>query len=290
MHGSNSGLRRLLAVFALAAAVVACGDSDDNAAEEDREEVRIIYVVESSWFATDPDLVRASLAAASSHMTACAENSARHCEIMMFAVQGAQVSAKRVPASLRQDSDTGYWYSLDPARHVDNRSLWNDLVAERIGAFITNVDREIVPATYEEQPQGCVNLVANFAKAFEELDRNPGDRNVVVVFATGISNCLGQSFYDSAKRFPPVDIAVESVLEDVPHQSAVVDEREAPVCIDWSPMFGEAYLEGGHYIGQGERQVLKAAWLEILEQWGAVRGNSPGEQLGDCLTMEMPSS
>jgi hypothetical protein len=283
----DRSLLRGLAALLFAVTVVACGSGGGG--DPDPEVVRIVYVVESSWFATDPVTLRQSLDQASRHMTTCAESTSRHCEVMMFAVQGAEVSAKRVPESLKQSPETGYWYSLDPEKHVKSDSLWRDLVARRIGTFVANVGDEIVPDTYEQQPKGCVNLVGNLAKAFEELGRHPGDRNVVVVFASGVSNCLGQPFYPD-RPFPSAGTAAESILAEVPPGSAVVDSGRAPICFDWSPMFGQGVLEADAYISQEQRQVLKAAWLNVLDQWGAVRGNSPGEQLGDCLTMEMSSS
>jgi hypothetical protein len=253
--------------------------------------VRIVYVVESSWFATGPDEVRGSLETAAEHMTTCATNEARRCEIMMFTARGSEVLAKRVPENLNEDGNTGYWYSLEPEQEIDddNLTLRRELVNGRVGEFIGNVSREIVPETHADQPIGCVNLVGNLAKAFEELGNKPGDRNVVIVLASGISNCQGQPFYPD-RAFPPADTAAASILEDAPPRSAVLGSDDTPVCVDWSPMFGQAYLEAGHYITNEQRQVLKTAWLEILDQWGAARGNSPGEQLGSCLTMEIASS
>jgi hypothetical protein len=275
------------------ATVAGCGGVSDGETAQtgearDREEVRIVYVVESSWFSTDRETVSDNLDAAARHMTTCAESTERHCEVMMYAVQGAQVSSLRVPSTHTEDEKTGWWYSLDPAEDVGDDLLRRTLVSRRIDTFETEVADEIVPDDYPDQPIGCVNLVGTLSTAFEELAKEQGNRNIVVVFASGLSNCLGQPFYPD-RPFPGVEDAVASVLAEVPPGSALIGGDDQSICVDWSPMFGQAFLEHDVYISQEQRQVLKGAWEEILDQWGAAQGNSPGEQLGSCLTMDVPS-
>lgn len=262
--------------------VIANGDGDDDGATP----VRIVYVLESSWFATDPEMIEENLEKVRSDMLACAADVERSCEVMVFAVLGGGVSALRVPASLRQDEATGYWYALDSDLPDSGRDT---AIANRVARLIDEIAEEIVPASYRDQSKGCVTLIDNLAGALNALDRQPARRNIVKVFATGISNCQGQPFYPD-RPFPTVEEAVEGVIGVVPEGSARLGPEGRPTCFEWDPMFGKGALAQEIYISQEQKQVLKASWMAILDRWGAVLGNEPGEQLGDCLVMGLEGS
>lgn len=257
---------------------------------EDTVKVQVVYVMESSWFATDPAILRANLDRVRNDMRACASLDHSECLVQMYVAQGAQVSANRVPSTLKEDSDTGYWYKVSPK--IDrqaHRVTWNRDVERRIAAFLEAVEQEIVPESYGEQPKGCVNLIANIGEALRGLSRSPGDRNVIKLFASGISNCSGQPFYP-LEPFPAKASAVNAVLKEIGPDAALMPNGKPRVCFEWSQMFGEAYLEGDVYISNEQRQILLASWDEIMQAWGAVQGNRPGAQGGDCLTMKTQAS
>lgn len=281
----------LVAVVAMAVTGAAVAfQPDEVEPAPDREEVRVAYIVESSWFATDPALVQRNLEAVARDMKTCADGEDRNCQVMVFAARGADVAAGHVPRALQPDPDIGYWYELAPNREVDNPALRADLIGDLVDRHMAAVGKEIVPEEYDDQPRGCVNLIDNMASALEQIDRHPGDRNIIVVYASGLSNCDNQPLYGvPAVPFPTADEIVAGILAKVPAGSAIVGSADHHVCVDWTEMFGMTWLDGDLYIPNEQRQVLAEAWERIVEEWEAVPGNTPGEGIRNCLTMELPT-
>ncbi len=261
------------------------GGNDDKV-EIEATPVRIVYVLESSWFATTPETIDENLKTVRNDMVACAADAHRACEVMVFAALGGAVSALRVPSRLGQDEDTGYWYALDSDLPTEQDEARAAALGNRAARLTSEIADEIVPASYGDQSKGCVNLIDNLGAALNALDRRPAQRNIVKVFATGISNCQGQPFYPD-RPFPTVDEAVDGVIGGVPEGSARLGPEGRPTCFEWHPMFGVGVTAQDIYISQEQKQVLKASWTAILDRWGAVLGNEPGEQLGDCLVMDL---
>jgi hypothetical protein len=205
---------------------------------------------------------------------------------MTFVVDGAEVVGKRVPSTLTNDPETGYWFALDTGVDESRPTARTAALLKRVDRYIDEVRREIVPPSYAAQRRGCVNLVESLKSALAEIKRNPGTRNVLDLFVSGISNCVTQAFYPGTEQ-PSKDLIVKTVLEEIPRGAARLSPKRASVCLDWAPMFGEGFLRRNTYISQEQRLVLRDAWLDIMVSWGAQQGNSPGEQLGSCLTMPM---
>lgn len=294
--GRTTGRRRaftvvgaiaLVAVLSLVASTCSSDKGESGRAEDDgdRPVVRIAYVVESSWFATTPEMIGANLDKIGMQMKSCASSTDQTCQVMVFAVQGAEVAPKRVPSSLTPDSELGYWYSLDTDIDPEHEAAHEAAIDNKVQDFLSEVRAEIVPESYEDQVKGCVNLVDNIAGAMRALARTPGDRNVVEIHASGLSNCKNQPFYPD-KAFPSAESATKQILDDVPPGAGELDGGGA-ICVQWTPLFGTGVTAKGAYISQEQRQILKQAWIQVMDAWGVTQGNEPGEQQGDCLTMEV---